>query len=85
VKPNPFSAEATVSFELSARGPVSVQIYDVGGRLVRTLVDGVHDPGAYTVTWDGRSNAGTRVALGAYFFKIRSGRFTEIREAVLVR
>jgi hypothetical protein len=71
--PNPFHRATSVAFELAEAGHVSVEIYDVSGRLVRTLVDRDVAPGASSVRWDGRDESGRSVASGTYFARMETG------------
>ncbi len=66
-RPNPFRQRTTVTFALPARSLSSVRVYDVAGRLVRTLVEGHLDAGPHEIVWDGTDDAGRRVASGVYF------------------
>ena len=71
--PNPFSpgsGPATVRYEVGRAGDVVLTLYDVRGRKVRTLVDGNHQQGTFTTTWDGRDDQGRRVASGVYFCRM---------------
>jgi len=72
--PNPFNPATTIRFELAGEvsGPASVRIFDAGGRLVRTLVDGVLPPGAQAVVWDGRNDGGRALGSGIYFYRVDS-------------
>ncbi|WP_243663327.1 FlgD immunoglobulin-like domain containing protein [Rhodothermus marinus] len=60
-------------------------IYDLLGRRVRQLVDGVPGTGRHTITWDGRSDAGIEVASGLYFVRLEIGGKVETRPLVYVR
>ncbi len=71
--PNPFSGRTRIELSLPRAGRVSVQVYDVSGRLVRTLIDGPLSAGSHHVTWDGRSESGERVAPGVYLSIARTG------------
>jgi flagellar hook assembly protein FlgD len=62
-----------------------VTIYDLRGRLVKTVVDDVKDPGYYQVHWDGRDDRGAHVASGVYIYKITAGDFSSSRKMVVVR
>jgi hypothetical protein len=64
--PNPVGEGTEIAYSIAAAGPVRLCIYDVGGRLVRTLVDRVDDAGKHSVRWDGRSDAGKELAPGVY-------------------
>lgn len=71
--PNPFQSRTTITFDLARRGAVSLAIYDVTGRLVRTLLDGGTtelDAGAHTAEWNGLDTSGRRVAAGLYFARL---------------
>lgn len=83
--PNPFNPSTTIRFELAARGPASLRVYDVRGHLVRTLVDGDADAGTTSVTWDGRDDSGRAVASGVYVYRLRTGSTAESRKMVLLK
>ena len=65
--PNPFNPVTTIGYHMPNEAPVSIRVYDVSGRLVRTLVDGVVEPGRHQAVWDGRSENGESVGSGVYF------------------
>jgi hypothetical protein len=77
--PNPAAGRATIEFGLKQTGPVTLAIYDVSGRKVRTLVQGTLGPGVHVRPWDGRDDAGRDVAAGIYLVKLaaRDKVFTE--------
>jgi thiol-disulfide isomerase/thioredoxin len=83
--PNPFNPSTTIRFGMKAKGLVTVKIYDVAGRLVRTLVNEVRDAGAYSAVWDGRNNLGAHVASGIYFYKMETKGFSATKKLVLLR
>ena len=65
---------------------MSIKVYDVSGRLVRTLLDEIRDAGIYAdVTWDGRSNAGHPVASGVYFYRLVTKDFTRAMKMVMIK
>ncbi|MEO0079844.1 MAG: kelch repeat-containing protein [candidate division WOR-3 bacterium] len=61
---------ARISYYVPAKGNVNLSVYDASGKLVRTLVSGVSEPGTKTVTWDRKDKTGTRVASGTYFYRL---------------
>jgi len=64
---------------------VTLRILDASGRLVKTLVHEIREPGWYTVHWDGRDNRGHPVPGGTYFYSIAAGEFRATRKATLIR
>jgi hypothetical protein len=69
-RPNPFNPETTIPYSLADRGRVVIRIYDVAGRLARTLVDKVEIPGLHAAPWNGRTDDGSPSASGVYFYRI---------------
>jgi hypothetical protein len=84
--PNPFNPSTQISFAVPEGGAnVALRIYDVTGRLVRTLVDGYEPSGARTVTWAGRDDQGQPVASGTYFYQLTAPSFSERKKMVLLK
>jgi PKD repeat protein len=71
--PNPFNPETAVNFTLKNSGPVTVRIYSLEGRLVKTLVNEFAAAGSHEVRWNGTDNTGRSVPSGMYFVKTESG------------
>lgn len=71
VEPNPFGGSAEMRFALPSAGDVQVDVIDVAGRRVRSLIDGPMEAGRQTLHWDGRDDAGTSVSSGVYFLRLR--------------
>jgi hypothetical protein len=83
--PNPFNPVTTIAFELEEEGSAALCVYDLAGRLVRTLTGGVHEPGPWTGQWDGRDERGEPVPSGIYLYRLTAGDRTETRKMTLVR
>jgi hypothetical protein len=83
--PNPFNPHVTIPFVLPADGVVDLSIYDVGGRLVRTLVEGQQSAGKQSVAWLGVDAAGRPVSSGVYFVRLKTDAETLVRPLVLTR
>jgi hypothetical protein len=83
--PNPFNPSTTLAYSLKDPGHVTLDIYNVLGQNVRTLVDEYLDAGTYTKIWDGCDNSGQPSASGMYFYRIKSGDFTEVKKMVMVK
>jgi subtilisin family serine protease len=78
--PNPFNPTTTINYQLSASGSVNLQVYDLSGRLVSTLVDGDQSTGQYNFTFEGGG-----LAAGIYIVRLRAGEFTATRKMVLMK
>jgi choice-of-anchor B domain-containing protein len=83
--PNPFNPMTQIRFQLSEVAAVELSIYDMQGRLVRTLVDEIYGPGVHNVVWNGRDNYGQPVASGQYIYRLNSGRQVLSRTMTLVK
>ena len=84
-QPNPFSATTRLSYTLPRDGRVSVQVYDLSGARVRTLVQGEQSAGVHEVRWNGTDDTGRRLQAGAYFVRLEGFGRTAERRLVLVR
>jgi hypothetical protein len=83
VSANPSTSGFSMAFSPCGTSPVSLRIYSVGGRLVRTLLEGATPEGRMTATWDGTNGAGVRVATGTYFAVMSQGDETSVKKLVL--
>lgn len=84
-RPNPFNPTTAIDFTLPKTSRTSLVVYEVTGRLVRTLVDDVLPAGAGSATWDGRDDAGRPVAAGVYFARLEADGVRLQRKMVLVK
>lgn len=84
-RPNPFNPATSIAFSLDAAGVARVTVYDLAGRLVRTLVDEPRPAGPQTVVWDGRDDEGRAVASGTYFYQLETEGRSEARKAMLLK
>jgi hypothetical protein len=82
--PNPFSTETFIPIELVQRGPVTLEILDVRGIRVRTLVSGVLEPGTMSIRWDGTGNDGRKLPGGIYLYRLITGSSTETKRMILL-
>lgn len=82
--PNPATGPAEVRFSVPGRMPIRLCVYDVSGRLVRTLAAGSVEPGAHRVTWDRKNGAGRTVGSGIYFVRMQCPGFTKVRQITLI-
>ncbi|MGM0483847.1 MAG: T9SS type A sorting domain-containing protein [Candidatus Krumholzibacteriota bacterium] len=83
--PNPFNPSTEIKFSLKEKSKVTIRVYDVSGRLVTTLVDGVLDAGRKTVNWNGINSHGSNVASGVYFYRMDTKDYSESKKMILLR
>ncbi|MFH1754109.1 MAG: right-handed parallel beta-helix repeat-containing protein, partial [Candidatus Latescibacterota bacterium] len=83
--PNPFNPTTTIQFDLAEQARVSLRIYDVTGRLVRTLVDAVMPQARHRLIWNGDDNHGSRVATGVYFLRLSAGDVVQTKKMVMIK
>ena len=85
--PNPFNPVTRITYTVPDEGeyPVSLVIYNVRGARVRTLVDGLHAGGRFTVEWNGRNDSGSKVSSGVYFYRLEQPGFSATRKMLLVK
>jgi hypothetical protein len=83
--PNPFNQTTKVEFTLAKSGFVSLNIYDILGRRVRTLASEHLSSGYKSVLWDGKDDSGSDVASGVYFCQLKVGNFSDTRKLVLLK
>jgi len=87
--PNPFNPTTRIAFDIAGQAgrvvPTHLQIFDVGGRLVRTLVRDNLAPGSYECIWEGRDTRLHPVASGIYFGRLSAGKTTQVKRLVLMK
>ncbi len=83
--PNPFNPNTSINFSLSNVGHVTLDVYNLRGQKVNTLVDETMQPGYHTVNWDGRDKNDRPVASGIYFYRMQTGEYTYIRKMMLIK
>jgi hypothetical protein len=84
--PNPFNPMTRIAYSVKEAGPVTIEVYNVAGRVVRTLLDTEVDAGsAGYVVWDGTSDSGDRCASGVYFYRIAAPGFATSRKMVMLK
>jgi len=88
-KPNPFNPATEIGYSLAVGAHVALRVYDVAGRLVRTLVDETREAGPHAVTWNGTTDTGARAASGVYFVRMEADGaddgFAATRKLVLLK
>jgi hypothetical protein len=83
--PNPFNPETTIEYQLGQKEHVRINVYNLTGQHISTLVDAQQLPGRHDVRWNGKNQAGNNVSSGIYFIKMISGSFEQTRKVTLLR
>ena len=83
--PNPFNSVTHIRYGLKEGVEVSLKIFDVTGREVKSLAREHQKAGYYSIIWDGTNNSGVSVSSGMYFYKIKAGDFIKSQKLVLVK
>ncbi|MHB8077804.1 MAG: S8 family serine peptidase [Candidatus Krumholzibacteriia bacterium] len=84
-RPNPFNPATLISYSLEREGPVTVTVFDLGGRRLRTLEQGVLAPGRHAVAWDGTDENGARQPSGMYLYRLQADGRSLTRKMMLVK
>jgi hypothetical protein len=84
-EPNPFNPRTTIRFSLAHKGAMKLVIYDVSGRQVKTLADGMLEAGLHTLVWDGTNDEGKHVGSGIYWAQMQAGTFVSNRKMVVLK
>lgn len=84
--PNPFNPSTVIEYQVPDDGDmVTLQIFDLAGRHIRTLVNEPKDAGTYKVFWDGSDAVGRRVASGMYVYRMKSGSFVSVKKMIMIK
>ncbi|NIV15479.1 MAG: T9SS type A sorting domain-containing protein [Aliifodinibius sp.] len=83
--PNPFNPATAIQFALPGTEHVKLQIYNMAGQLIKTLINKKLQAGYHEAIWDGREQNGTKVASGIYFYKFTAGSFTKVRKMMYLK
>ena len=83
--PNPFNPTTTIRYDLPREASVTLRVFSVMGREIRTLVDEVQSAGMQSVVWDGRDNRGKSLASGVYMVRLEAGNDVRMVRVTLMR
>ncbi len=83
--PNPFNPETTISFSLAAKSDVRIDVFNILGQKVKTLVSGQMEAGSHKIVWQGKDQYDHQVGSGVYFYKMKTGRYTSVKKMLLIK
>ena len=83
--PNPFNPTTNIGYDIPELSKVTIDIYNIAGNKVKTLVSKEHQPGRYKVQWNATNEFGSPVATGMYIYKIRANGFVSVKKLLLMK
>jgi len=83
--PNPFNPETTLSFALPQASPVTIEVFNIKGQKVKTLIKDSFAPGQHSVVWNGTDDKGLSVSSGVYFYKMSTTNLVSTRKMLLMK
>ena len=83
--PNPFNPSTTIDVNVAIDGHIVLSIYDINGRLVSTLADGIYETGYYSFRWNGMDQVGNMVSAGVYFYSLQTEEMNLTRKMILMK
>jgi hypothetical protein len=83
--PNPFNPSTTIEYSMPHADNVSIEIFDITGKLIKTLISERQDAGEHFTLWDGSDSAGSRVSSGTYFYLLKYGNSQAARKMILLK
>jgi flagellar hook assembly protein FlgD len=83
--PNPFNPSTLISFSISQTDYVKLQVYNVKGQLVKTLISDMLDAGRHSITWYGDNDKGSAVSSGIYFYRLECSSHSQTKKMLLMK
>ncbi len=83
--PNPFNPTTVISYDLPTKAKVKLEVYNVLGQHIKTLIDEEQTAGQYEVVWDSNNQNGSRVASGVYFYRLKADSFIQSKKMILLK
>ena len=83
--PNPFNSQTVISFQIKSAAKVSLEIYNILGNKIQTLVDEYKRAGHYSVSWDGNDESGLQVPTGIYFYRLIADNYTQTKKLLILK
>jgi flagellar hook assembly protein FlgD len=83
--PNPFNPSTSIRFSVPKESRVKIEVYNIAGQLVKTLLDEALRAGNKEVVWDGTATTGAKVSSGMYLYRIQAGDFTSVKKMVMLK
>jgi hypothetical protein len=83
--PNPFNPETTIRFNTAKAEHVTIDIFNIRGQRIKTLLNEYVNSGNHSIVWNGTNDNGQSVSSGVYFYQMKAGEYTSVRRMVLMK
>jgi len=83
--PNPFNPTTTIAYNMAEEGNVSIEVFNIKGQLVKTLINGHMEVGDHLLFWEGTNDNNQKVSSGIYFYKMKSGNYSSTKKMILMK
>jgi hypothetical protein len=83
-RPNPFNHATTIAYQIARSADIKISVFDIGGRLVKEILNETQNEGPHQVTWDGTDRNNAHAASGIYFYTVESGNLTLSKKMILL-
>ena len=83
--PNPFNPTTTITYNMVEEGNVSIEVFNIRGQLVKTLINDQVIAGDHTLVWEGTNDNNQKVSSGIYFYKMKSGNYSSTKKMILMK
>lgn len=83
--PNPFNPSTTIAFQLHKPAKVEIEVYNILGQKVATVIDKFYNAGIYKIKWDATNDYGGRLTSGIYLYRLKAGKVTQVKKLLLLR
>ena len=83
--PNPFNPVTNIAYSIKETGNIIIEVYNLRGQLVKTLVNEVKETGNYNIIWNSTDNSNKPVSSGVYLYKMKSGNYISTRKMILMK
>ncbi len=83
--PNPFNPTTTIQYNIPHSGEVNIAVFDIQGRLVRSLANLTQQAGSHTIVWDSRNDGGANVSSGTYFYRVDFNNAIIVKKLILLK
>jgi len=84
-KPNPFNPSTVIKYELFSETEVDLSVFNAKGQMIKTLVKTVQKPGIYTLNWNGTDNDNLSLPSGLYFYRLKTGNYSQLKKLLLLK